>query len=42
MTPSTGSLEGISKANRQLPDSILIPGHAPVKDIHDGALKERL
>ena len=30
------------KSNRQLPDGILPPWRASVKDIHDGALKELL
>ncbi len=41
-TPSAGSLEGISKSNHQLPDGILPPRRASVKDIQDGALKEHL
>ncbi len=30
------------KSNRQLPDGILPPWRASVKDIHNGALKEHL
>ncbi len=30
------------EVHRQLPDGILPPRRAPVKDIYDGALKERL
>ncbi len=33
---------GHLEVHRQLPDGILPPGRASVKDIHDGALKERL
>jgi len=33
---------GILKSNRQLPDGILPPRHASIKDIHDDALKEHL
>jgi hypothetical protein len=30
------------EVDRQLPDGILPPRRAPIKDIHDGALKECL
>ncbi len=33
---------GHLEVNRQLPDGILPPQRAPIKDIHDGALKECL
>ena len=33
---------GISKLNHKLPDGILPPCRASIKDIHDGALKEHL
>ena len=33
---------GHLKVHLQLPDGILPPGRAPIKDIHDGALKESL
>ena len=35
-------LDSHLEVDRQLPDSILPPQRAPVKDIYDGALKERL
>ncbi len=34
--------EGHLEVDRQLPDSILSPWRASIKDIYDGALKERL
>ena len=33
---------GHLEVDRQLPDGILPPRRAPIKDIHDGALKECL
>ncbi len=37
-----GFVRGHLEFDRQLPDGILPPWHASVKDIHGGALKERL
>jgi hypothetical protein len=42
LNPGHSFVGGHIKFNRQLSEGILPPRHAPVKDIHDGALNECL
>ncbi len=42
LEPWRSFVGGHLKVNRQLPDNIPPPLHAPVKDIHKGALNECL